>query len=212
MESKSSIFKIFLKVLKKKFKFRHLLLLAIMLTFNSFAWFIYMSKVSSDMSVKVKAWNVSFEFDNQTMTDYVSFNVANIYPGTNDDVQSLNVSNGGEVSAKLSYEVVYASIFGNVFDVASGDITSEELKDKLLNDYPFKVRFNFSNDILDSNGKVEQFIVTTSWPYETIDSTTGKVNDDVDTYWGNLAYDFINNNPDKSCIELKIKISATQIK
>ena len=102
-KNNSSTLKIILKVLKRRLKLRYLLFFALLISFNTFAWFIYMNKVSSDISVKVKAWNVSFSFDNETMTDYVNFNVTEIYPGMDDNNQSLKVVNDGEVDAKLSF-------------------------------------------------------------------------------------------------------------
>ena len=78
-KEKKSLFLVILKVLKKRFRFRHMLFFALLITFNSFAWFIYMNKISSDLQVKVKAWNVSFEFNNQTMTDYINFDVTEIF-------------------------------------------------------------------------------------------------------------------------------------
>lgn len=207
---KPSVWKVIFKVVRKRFKLRHLLFLAVICSVNSFAWFIYMNKVDSDISVKVKAWNVSFQFDNQTMTDYISFDVYDIYPGIPDRVESLTVFNDGDVDARLSYEIVYASIFGEVYDVDKGDISSSDLALKLEQDYPFKISVDFSNEILSGKGGSEEFRVSTVWPYESFDEETGNINDDADTYWGNLAYDYMNNN-DSSCIELRVKISATQI-
>ena len=211
-KNNSSTLKIILKVLKRRLKLRYLLFFALLISFNTFAWFIYMNKVSSDISVKVKAWNVSFSFDNETMTDYVNFNVTEIYPGMDDNNQSLKVVNDGEVDAKLSFELVYANVLGTVYDTESGDITPDSLLMKLENDYPFKINIYTSSDILKGNGGEETFNFSVVWPYETVDEVTGEVMDDDDTYWGTMAYDYKNNNPDKSCLELKVKISARQIK
>lgn len=210
MEQEKSLFKVILEVLKKRFKFRHLLFLALLMTVNTFAWFIYMDKVSSDLQVKVKAWNVSFKFDNTTMTDYVNFKITEIYPGMEDNRQTLTVSNGGEVNASFNYEVVYANILGTIYDTENGDITEEELTDMLASDYPFKIVLSASNNIISKGGNSEYFYVDVTWDYETTNSN-GTLNDSEDTYWGNLAYSYINTHPSDPCIELKIKLTATQI-
>ena len=57
---KNTLFGSILKALKKRLKPGHVLFLAILLGTNAFAWFIYMEKISSDINVKVKSWNVSF--------------------------------------------------------------------------------------------------------------------------------------------------------
>lgn len=210
MEQEKSLFKVILEVLKKRFKFRHLLFLALLMTVNTFAWFIYMDKVSSDLQVKVKAWNVSFKFDNTTMTDYVNFRITEIYPGMEDNRQTLTVSNGGEVNASFNYEIVYANILGTVYDTENGNITEEELTDMLANDYPFKIVLSASNNIISKGGNSEYFYVDVTWDYETTNSN-GTLNDSEDTYWGNLAYSYINTHPSDPCIELRIKLTATQI-
>ena len=210
MEQEKSLFKVILEVLKKRFKFRHLLFLALLMTVNTFAWFIYMDKVSSDLQVKVKAWNVSFKFDNTTMTDYVNFRITEIYPGMEDNRQTLTVSNGGEVNASFNYEIIYANILGTVYDTENGNITEEELTDMLANDYPFKIVLSASNNIISKGGNSEYFYVDVTWDYETTNSN-GTLNDSEDTYWGNLAYSYINTHPSDPCIELRIKLTATQI-
>lgn len=209
-EKNKKLSKVIIKVIKKRFKLRHLLFLALLLTTNSFAWFIYMNKISSDIDVKVKAWNVSFEFDNQTMTDYVNFIVDDVYPGMTDYVQSLSVTNDGEVAAKLYYEIISVTILGTEYTTEDGSYTSEELVTKLETEYPFKIRISTNQEIVDGNGGNANFIVTVTWPYESYDEE-GTLTDEIDTYWGNQAYQFKQNYPDSSCILLNVKLSATQI-
>lgn len=209
MEEKASLLKIIIKVIKKRFKIWHLLFIALLLSVNTYAWFIYMNKVSSDISIRVKSWNVSFQFNNQTMTDYVNFDVEDIYPGMEPKTQSLKVSNDGETDATLSYEVVYANIFGTEYDTGETTMTPEELTNKLANDYPFKITLSSTSDILSKNGTNEYFRVQIVWNYET--TTNGVLQDEQDTYWGNLAYNFQKQNPDTPCIQIRIKITAFQI-
>lgn len=210
-DSKSKkVLRIVIKVIKRRFRLRHLLFLAILMTFNSFAWFIYMNKISSDIDVRVKAWNVSFEFDNGSMTDYVNFKIDDIYPGMADNIQSLKVTNDGDVDAELTYEIVSISILGVEYSTEDGSYTSEELQQKIEEEYPFKIMLSTSNGILGSDGGTESFTVTAIWPYESYDDT-GNINDEIDTYWGNQAYQFNQTNPDDPCITLKIKLLATQI-
>ena len=167
MEEKKSLFKTIFKVLKKRFKLWHLLFIAILISVNTYAWFIYMSKVSSDITVRVKSWNVSFQFNNQTMTDYVNFDVEDIYPGMENRTQSLRISNDGETDATISYEVVYASIFGTEYDTEVDNITPTQLTNQLANDYPFKITLTSTSNVLSNSGSSEYFRVQIVWPYET---------------------------------------------
>lgn len=209
MEEKKTVFQVIIKVLKKRFKLWHLLFIAIVISVNTYAWFIYMSKVSSDISVRVKSWNVSFQFNNQTMTDYINFDVEDIYPGMETRIQSLKVSNDGETDATLTYEVVYANIFGTEYDTGETSMTPEQLTTKLANDYPFKITLSSTSNILSSSGTEEYFRVQIVWPYET--TSNGVLQDEQDTYWGNLAYTYKQNNPYTPCIQVRIKITAIQV-
>lgn len=210
INSRNRVFRAIVKVIKKRFKPVHILFIALLLTSNSFAWFIYMNKIDSDINVRVKAWNVSFRFDNETMTDYINFSVDEIYPGMDDFEQVLSVTNDGDVAAKLSYEIISINIFGEDYSVLEDNITSPDLNDVLTNRYPFKISITSDSETISSNGGMANFIVRVVWPYESYDDY-GNINDEVDTYWGNQAYQFSLDNEDVPCILLKVKLTATQI-
>lgn len=210
MNNNNQLLKVIWKVVKKRFKLSHLLFIALLLTCNSFAWFIYMNKIDSDIDVKVKAWNVSFRFDNQTMSDYIKFDVRDIYPGMEDNRQEVSVTNDGEVAAKLYYEIVSVRIFDKTYSVNEGGFSSSEIENVLNQSYPFKINISSDKEVIDGKGGVAKFIVNVSWPYETLDDN-GELKDLDDTYWGNKAYSYGKEYPDKPCILLNIKLSATQV-
>ena len=79
----------------------------------------------------------------------------------------------------------------------------EKVLEYLETAYPFKVKLSSSNNSIEVNSQ-EQITIEVSWPYES-------GNDELDTYWGNKAYDFHKANPDSPSILLVIKISASQI-
>ena len=210
MNNNNQVLKVIWKVVKKRFKLSHLLFIALLLTCNSFAWFIYMNKIDSDIDVKVKAWNVSFHFDNQTMSDYIKFDVRDIYPGMEDNRQEVSVTNDGEVAAKLYYEIVSVRIFDKTYSVNDGGFSSSDLENVLNQSYPFKINISSDKEVIDGKGGVAKFIVNVSWPYETLDDNR-ELKDLDDTYWGNKAYSYGKEYPDKPCILLNIKLSATQV-
>lgn len=206
----NKVLKAIYKVIKKRFKLSYLLFMVLLLVSNSFAWFIYMNKIDSDIDVKVKAWNVSFRFDNQLMSDYIKFEIDEIYPGMRDNEQKVTVTNDGEVSAKLYYELVSIRIFDKTYEVSEGSMTSSELEDTINKNYPFKIKISSDKDIISAKGGVASFLVTVTWPYETVDDN-GNLKDKDDTYWGNKAYQYTKSNPETPCIQLNVKLSATQI-
>ena len=189
------------KKLFKKVKLRTIFLLAITLASNSFAWFIYTTKVSSNISAKVREWNVTFDVNGQTVEKTIEINIDSLYPGMESYSQTLTASNSGEARAQITYEVITAKVLGD--DLMTLGYTDIEIINYLRSNYPFSIDFNVSNDIIQSKGE-ETITISISWPYES-----GQ--DEEDTKWGSLAYTYHQNYPDIPSIDLSIKITAYQI-
>ena len=190
------------KKIRRKVRLRTLFFLALTLASNSFAWFIYSTKVSNSITAKVRSWNVDFEVGDSDAEEYVEINIDSLYPGMETFNRTIKASNKGETDAQISYEVVEASILGD--NLLGTDKTSDEILNSLRNDYPFSINLRTSNNIVHAGGGVETISFTVTWPYDS-----GQ--DAEDTRWGTLAYDYHNANPDKSSISLLIKITAVQI-
>ena len=207
-KKKKNIFLIFRKV-----KISHLLLLAILLVANSYAWFIYVNNVSNKINVHVRAWKVDFEDDGQTVEE-VNVAVDNAYPGMTNYEKEVIAHNYSDLPAVASYKILEANIMGDQYVTVEGkedtgqevlgtELTSSQLESKLTNDYPFKFSFNLSDtDLVALTGQTT-YSITLNWPYESGD-------DEADTTWGVRAYNFKQENPDDPCIALKIKIYITQ--
>ena len=198
------------KAIKNRLHIRHLLFLGIILATNTFAWYIYMEKISSDIDVRVKAWNVSFRLDNQNMEDFINFSVNDIYPGMTTYTQSLSVTNDGEVDAQLTYELVSLTVFGTTYTTENGVTTEDDLLSLMRNNYPFTITITTNQSIIASNGGSAIFYINVAWPYESTNSL-GQSNDALDTYWGNQAYTYKADHPTLPCVKVKVKLSAIQI-
>ena len=207
---KNSLLISILKALKKRFSIFHLLFIIVLLAANTFAWFIYMDKISSDIDVRVKAWNVSFRFNNQQMEDYVNFTVDDIYPGMTPYQQALAVTNDGEMDANLTYEIVSITVMGDTYSTENGDMTEEQLVNLMNNNYPFRITVTTSQSLISHDGGAALFYIHVTWPYESYNSN-GTSNDELDTYWGNRAYTFKQSNPTLPCIKVRVKLSAIQV-
>lgn len=196
------IFDVIKKVFKKV-KLSTILLLFFLLSTNVFAWFIYTTKVDSNITAHVKAWDVSFTVGNTELSQQINFDITEVYPGMTPYHQKITATNNSETKAKFTYEILSASILGENF-ITGENFTSLQLSQKLADDYPFKVLFSTNNELIDSNGGKGEFSLTVTWAYES--------GDDVkDTYWGNKAYLFKKSNPSVPCISLVVKINAIQV-
>ena len=185
----------------KKVRLRTLFLLAITLASNSFAWFIYTTKVSSNITAKVREWNVTFDANGQVVEKTIEINVDSLYPGMDTYSQTLTATNTGESKAQIAYEVVSTNILGD--NLVNYNYSNEDILNYLKNNYPFTIEILSSKNIIEPNAE-EKITITVSWPYESGD-------DEKDTHWGNLAYNYHQSNPGKSSIVLVIKITAFQL-
>ena len=130
--------------------------------------------------------------------------VEHVLPGMEDFEDIIEVTNRGEVGAKLEYTIQSVKIMDEYYEIdEENGITSETLENKMKQDYPFKINIEKEVSNLGAEfGKVT-FRITVTWPYESGD-------DIVDTEWGNKAYEFYKNNPDEKCIEIKMILKAIQ--
>lgn len=202
------------KKILKNIKPTHILILIFLLVFNTYAWFIYATEVSTGLSVHVRSWKILFKNDNKPIVDYINIDVDNIYPGMEDYVSELEAYNLSESKAKVSYEILtarildteYKSTEGYIYEnipVPADALTSEELAEKLKTDFPFKLDITIDNEVLDAEVGLTTYKIRLYWPYESGD-------DELDTYWGNKAYDYNSKNPQNSSLNFRIRVRAVQ--
>ena len=85
---------------KRRIRTSTLFFLFLTLASNSFAWFIYSTKVSNSITAKVRSWHVNFNVGgSETTEEYIEVNIDAIYPGMQPFYQELKASNDGETDA-----------------------------------------------------------------------------------------------------------------
>lgn len=191
-----------------------LIFLIVLLASNTFAWFIYATKIDNSIEVHVKAWNVVFEAGDSTVSNIVNLTVDDLYPGMQDYEYQIKAYNRSEVPATLSYQLLEARVFDTEYITVEGriprneealetDLTSVELMNKLANDYPFSITISISSNTIALGNGEETYTLNVVWPYES-------GNDELDTSYGINAASYRTAHPTSSCIALKIKIIITQ--
>ena len=175
---------------KRRIRLRTLFLLAITLASNSFAWFVYSTKVSNNITARVKSWNVDFEIGTDSQAEeYIEISIDSLYPGMEDFSKTLKAVNHGESDARISYTVEKALILGD--DLLNLGLQNEQI-------------INVSNTVVPASGGEANISIEIIWPYES-------GNDEEDTYWGNRAYDYHEENSTLPSINVIIKITAYQV-
>ena len=194
--------KLFIKILKK-IKIRSLVILILLLGFNTYAWFIYATRVASDISVHISSWNVEFSVgENGNVTNLI-IDVERIYPGMKNEEKVVTVKNTGEIKAELEYQLNSLKVLDDYYKVGE-NITDEELLNKINKEYPFKINVTKDDTLLSQGLGNGEFRVTVEWPFES-------GNDELDTLWGNKAYEYYSKNSEGKSIEIEITLIAQQI-
>ena len=202
--------------MKKRVKVspHRIVFLIILLAGNTFAWFIYSTKVDSNISVHVKAWDVVFQAgDDQVSTD-INIIVDDIYPGMTSFSRSITAYNYSEVPASLSFKIMSATVLDEEYITVEGraeagddpdpdDLTSQQLATKLANDYPFTIAITMTSSTIAAGNGEGTYTLSVVWPYESGD-------DETDTEWGIAAAEYKESNPSDPSITLTLKLIITQ--
>ncbi len=212
-------------MLNSGLKIRTVLILLLTLIANTYAWFIYISTVSMDISMHVKNW--SFELSSGDQTENFLFEVGEIFPGMTEKVQLINAKNNGETEAELSCDILSMRIFEDEYIAGETtydnggvqEIYSSEKLFELLKTYPFKIEIYIDDTLyngtpvpMEVGSEDVELKFKVNWDYEvdSDDQTVIDAADEIDTYWGNKAYDFDQNHPGEYGIEIEVKIRAVQ--
>lgn len=198
------------KRLKDALKIRTVVILLLTLLVNTYAWFIYISTVSTGLNIHVKSWE--FEFSVEDKTDDIVIFSDDLYPGMKEVKRSITATNKGETSANISYKISSVKIFGK--DLLEGkEAVDEEQFKELLKDYPFEIQV----EMLSQDGSVYdpskpmtendevQIEFTLNWAYETKDAEGNVIEamDQADTKIGKEAYNYYHPK-DENGVELEL--------
>ncbi len=145
----------FFKIIKK-IKLRTLIIIIVLLLFNSYAWFIYATKVSGGLTAHITSWNVSFQAGEDQSTTQVAFDVDRIYPGMETYKQTLQAQNKGETKAKLSYTINSVTILGTTYK-KNETTTSDDLLNRIQTYYPFHINISVNNTELEAGHRNRNF-------------------------------------------------------
>lgn len=187
----------------KKIQIKNIIILILLLIFNAYAWFIYATKASTSFDVHISSWNVEFAIGDDESTTNIMIAVDRVYPGMEMFEKNITVKNKGEIGAELDYTITAIKILGETFEIDE-NMTSEELEEKLKTEYPFKINISKDDTELVQGIGPGVFSVTVEWPFESGD-------DELDTLWGNKAYEYYLIDENNKSIEIEAKLTAKQI-
>ena len=148
------------------------------------AWFAYSGIGNVATEIGVKAWNIEFKNNDDTVANDIVISLSDIYPGMETVSEKVDINNLGDSDAQVSYKIDSA----RVFDYDLTDL--ENLEDKMSHEYPFHINISLSKDYAEAQGGHSELEVSISWP---LDSD----NNELDSKWGNAAFEFQNDELNK---------------
>ncbi len=182
-------------------RIRYFLIFAILLlSINVYAWFLYITRVDTNFTARVRSWNVMFQVHDNNVANEVTFQVGDIYPGMPAYNDFASIVNTGEAAGEIYFVIKRVKIFDDVYTDAN--YTTAQLVNMLSNNYPFAIDISLTDTTV-RPGQTELFNIDVTWPYES-------GNDDLDTYWGNTAYNYLNSNVNPTCISITAEVRVNQ--
>lgn len=152
------------KYIKKNRKIliiRSVLMLGFLLAFNVFAWFIYISKVNTEMDIHAVSWDVVFSEGGTAVKDVTI--ALDVYPGMEQYSHSISVNNASETAANLFFDTKSVTLFGE--ELLTSSMTEIQKQSMLSNDLPLSIEYTFTRTVV-NQASTSSFTVYVNWPYE----------------------------------------------
>jgi hypothetical protein len=147
------------KSIKRK-KYMIFLLAFFTLGINIFAWFVYSSQANFSIDANISSWDVKFKYSDEEFNS-ITINIDNMLPGMETVNKTVEVTNLSDVAAAFSYSIKEVRMFGEKVNVSSS-----ELEQYIVDNYPFKLNFSSSKDSLDVSDMLT-FNIGISWDYDS---------------------------------------------
>lgn len=234
---------------RNKIKFRSFIFMGFLLGLNTFAWFIYITTVSGDVTANVVGWDITFTNDENEVIETVKVQIDDMFPGMETFTKSFDIQNRSDLAAKFEYDIISITLFGDTYTQVGGDFTNESITEILNSKFPFRIYFSQTGEAI-ATGEKLSFSLNVDWPFiatedyfqinnfyhfadgmiyytkegtnyvqanptlenfaTLVESGLYGVNDEVDTYWGEMSSLYKSTNPEASSLELTINLKVRQ--
>ena len=147
------------------------------------AWFVYSGLTTVQTEVNVKAWYIEMKQNDKEVFNNITITMDDIYPGMEPKEEEVTIKNLGDSDAQVNYNIISARILDKDNYTAEDSATSLYVEDQLAHKYPFHINIDLSKKYVSAQTDETVFKVSISWPLDS-----GK--DELDSIWGNDAYQF----------------------
>ena len=189
------------------------LICIICILISTYAWFIYNTTTRTSLNANVIMWNIKFSQNGVSEeVNPVQLDFGNVYPGMSPISKKIVITNEGDLSAKVTYKIKSIVLFNESVEFED-NLSEEEINEK-LSEYPFKLNIQLDREVINKENKTAEFNATFSWDYEDENDRNEITNKDIlDTYYGNKAYEYSQNQDENknSNLSFIIEIVAKQL-
>ena len=157
-----------LKKKNKRTKLFAFLMILTLLSVNAYAWFIYISESSFELSANIVSWDVNFLTESNEVSEIYE-TIEDVAPGMLPYTKSVNIRNNSDFDATFNYKLTDFVILGkNALPSNAKDMTVGEILMYLRDRYPFDFVMMSYTDIIAKNQE-GRFDINFGWNFE--DST-----------------------------------------
>ena len=146
---------------RKKIVIRSILLVALLLVVNTFAWFTYISRAGLTLNGSVIDWDISFLNENGAIKEVI-IDITDMKPGMIPFEYDIQIQNNSDVAANIDYTITSAKLLGN-------ELLQEEQEDALVEslktEYPFILELTSDHDDIQV-GQMINFKIMLNWDYQ----------------------------------------------
>jgi hypothetical protein len=164
LERKKQLYNALKKKTKRTKRFTILMFL-MLFAVNAYAWFIYISESSFDLSAKIVSWDVNFLSESQEVSEIKEV-IENVAPGMETYTKTVNINNNSDFDAEFNYFLTDFQIMGNtVLPSGYSSMTTAEILTYLEERYPFTFQMITDTDIIPT-GDGGRFVISLGWDFE----------------------------------------------
>ena len=170
---------------------------------NVFAWFIYSQIVSTEISAKVKAWNITMAGEQDGV---IEFTLDDLYPGMPTHNEAVTISNNGDLDANVTFTIHSITVMGDTYSIETAPYLDNPtaLQSFIDSTYPFTISYSVNNNLIEAGTGQLTLNFSVVWPYES-------GNDALDTYWGERAYTYAQQHPGEDMLFITLDVDVTQV-
>jgi len=218
-----------------------LLTFCVIFTASTYAWFAIVREVNigglQGNVNEVEGPDVAYYVgESEILDETVTFTLNSLYPGMPFYNDTIDIYNTSDSTTEINFEIVSVKLFGEEiyneeFSIGVSNVGENGKKYTIFSEdtqYPFNISFQcdkstiegtYVDDGSDASEKAHAtFDFNANWTFqaeaedgESLDDEDIKARDDLDTQFGEAAFEYYNESGNEAAIEIKVKITSTRI-